>query len=55
MSIRTVTEDDLRWFVCPVCHKPLKLDASSVVCSGCARRYPIVDGIPALLADRSAG
>ncbi|MEO6910692.1 MAG: Trm112 family protein [Edaphobacter sp.] len=53
MSSRPVTIEDLRWIVCPVCHQPLQLQGDIVVCLGCARRYPLVDGIPVLLADRA--
>jgi len=53
MSIRTLTAEDLRWLACPVCHQPLQLKAASVVCTGCAGSYPIVDGIPALLVERT--
>ena len=53
MSPRPLTADDLRWLACPVCRLPLKLQADSVLCTGCARRYPIVDGLPVLLAERA--
>ncbi len=53
MSPRLLTADDLRWLACPVCRLPLKLQADSVLCTGCARRYPIVDGLPVLLAERA--
>jgi uncharacterized protein YbaR (Trm112 family) len=46
--------EDLRWLVCPVCHQILALDANFVRCAGCRRRYPIVEGIPVLLADRAS-
>ena len=46
--------DDLALLVCPVCRQPLTLDATAVRCSGCNRRYPIVDGIPVLLAGRAS-
>jgi uncharacterized protein len=41
---------------CPVCHGRLDLaDASQVIqCRGCGRAYPIVDGIPVLIAERSS-
>jgi uncharacterized protein YbaR (Trm112 family) len=48
------TPESLRWLVCPVCRHSLTLDANSVRCSGCDRRYPILDGIPVLLADRAS-
>jgi uncharacterized protein YbaR (Trm112 family) len=51
MSAQSPTADDLRWVVCPVCHKTLQLEADAIRCQGCGRRYPIVDGIPVLLSD----
>jgi uncharacterized protein YbaR (Trm112 family) len=48
-----VKPEDLRFLVCPVCHQPLALDEGSIRCTGCARRYPIVDGIPVLLPARA--
>jgi uncharacterized protein YbaR (Trm112 family) len=53
MSAQPLTGEDLRWIVCPVCHQLLQLEAVAVRCQGCGRRYPIVDGIPVLLADRT--
>jgi uncharacterized protein YbaR (Trm112 family) len=37
---------------CPACHGDLRLEDSCLTCSTCARRYPIVDGIPALIIER---
>jgi hypothetical protein len=47
---------DLARLACPVCRQPLTLDAAAgvVCCSACDRRYPLVDGIPVLLADRAS-
>jgi uncharacterized protein YbaR (Trm112 family) len=53
MSLPALKATDLRWLVCPACHKSLKLDGGVVYCGGCARRYPVVDGIPVLLVDRA--
>jgi uncharacterized protein YbaR (Trm112 family) len=53
MSIEPLTENDLRWLVCPVCRQRLQLDGHAIVCLGCGRRYPILDGIPVLLEDRA--
>jgi len=50
----TIQPEDLRWLSCPACHQALALDAGFVRCAGCARRYPIADGIPVLLADRAS-
>jgi len=49
-----VTPDTLRWLVCPVCHQSLALDPPTVRCTGCGRRYPIVDSIPVLLPGRAS-
>ena len=35
---------------CPACLSPLLLDPKSLLCSRCGRVYPIVDGIPVLIA-----
>jgi uncharacterized protein YbaR (Trm112 family) len=45
--------DDIKILVCPVCHHHLYLQQDCVICEGCSRRYPIVDGIPILLAHRT--
>jgi hypothetical protein len=45
--------EDLPWVVCPVCHQAVQLEGETIHCQGCGRRYPIVDGIPVLLADRA--
>ena len=39
--------------VCPVCYSPLHFGESTVVCSGCARTYPVEDGIPVLIPQRA--
>ena len=48
-----LTQADLRWLVCPVCHGPLQLAAETIGCTACGRRYPLVDGLPVLLANRA--
>ncbi len=35
---------------CPVCHAALALQEATIVGLGCDRRYPIVDGLPVLIA-----
>ena len=44
---------NLHRLVCPVCHAPLILAAGVIDCTGCLRRYPIVDGLPVLIALRA--
>ena len=43
----------LRWLVCPVCRAELRVEDGAIGCLGCRRRYPVVDAIPILLADRA--
>jgi uncharacterized protein YbaR (Trm112 family) len=38
---------------CPACHGGVALVGGSLVCQNCGRAYPIVDGIPVLIADRA--
>jgi len=38
---------------CPACLGELRLDGDRLTCVGCGRSYPIVDGIPVLIADRA--
>jgi uncharacterized protein len=37
---------------CPVCLGEFKLEEMQLVCVGCGREFPIVDGIPVLIAGR---
>jgi len=52
-SLHPLTQQDLRALVCPVCHAALQLEAQAILCTGCGRRYPMVDGILVLLAERA--
>lgn len=38
---------------CPACHCSLVLVKQSLLCQSCGRAYPIVDGIPVLIIERS--
>ncbi len=38
-------------FACPACFGELHLDGPRLICNGCGRVYPIVDGIPVLIAE----
>jgi uncharacterized protein YbaR (Trm112 family) len=46
-------ETYLHMLVCPVCHSALLLAGSGIDCTGCKRHYPIVDGLPVLIASRA--
>jgi len=37
---------------CPVCRGDLRQDKAHLVCTGCSHAYPIVHGIPVLIAER---
>jgi uncharacterized protein YbaR (Trm112 family) len=43
----------LHLLACPVCHAALVLGEDWIDCSGCRRRYPIVDSLPVLIASRA--
>ncbi len=38
---------------CPACLGHLRFEGDHLLCASCARAYPIVDGIPVLIADRA--
>jgi uncharacterized protein YbaR (Trm112 family) len=38
---------------CPACLGAFRVDGDRLVCIGCGRSYPVVDGIPALIAARA--
>ena len=38
---------------CPACRGDLRIDGERVVCESCGRAYPIVDGIPVLIAEQA--
>jgi uncharacterized protein YbaR (Trm112 family) len=40
---------------CPACHGALRLEEAHVVCTGCGRSYPVVEGIPVLIVERAEG
>lgn len=46
-------ESVVRQLACPACAADLRLASSHLVCIGCQRAYPIVDGIPVLIVERA--
>ncbi|MGD0800387.1 MAG: Trm112 family protein [Terracidiphilus sp.] len=38
---------------CPACLGELRLETSQLLCAKCCRSYPIVDGIPVLVAGQA--
>jgi len=53
MNAPFLTQEHLWRIVCPVCHQPLQLEEAIIRCLSCGKRYPVIDGIPVLLADRT--
>lgn len=43
----------IEMLACPACRVSLLLQGTSVFCSACGRSYPVVDGIPVLIAERA--
>jgi len=43
----------LEVLACPVCKVSIELDGDWLVCSQCARRYPVRDGIPVMLVEEA--
>ena len=41
----------LAQLACPVCLSDLALDERGLTCRQCGRTYPVVDGIPVLIAE----
>jgi uncharacterized protein YbaR (Trm112 family) len=38
---------------CPACQGKLQFGEEKLSCASCGRVYPIIDGIPVLIADRA--
>ena len=51
-----ISQDLLDILVCPVCKKPVVLNANgkNLKCGECRRVYPIQDDIPIMLVDAAA-
>jgi uncharacterized protein len=43
----------LEILACPVCKAPVTQLGDRIICTKCGRRYPIKDGIPAMLIDEA--
>jgi uncharacterized protein YbaR (Trm112 family) len=48
-----LADDVLAMLACPACRGMLRPTGASVLCHGCGRHYPFVDGIPVLLIERA--
>ena len=45
----------LSLLVCPVDRSAVRPQASELVCDRCGRRYPMVSGVPRMIADQPEG
>jgi uncharacterized protein len=54
-NLLMIPQDLLDILVCPVCKKPLTVQANgeSLKCAECRRVYPVRDDIPILLVDEA--
>jgi len=43
----------LSLLACPACRGKLRQEGAHLKCASCGRAYPIVDGIPVLIAERA--
>ncbi len=45
----------LEILACPACKAAVREDADRLICTGCARTYPVRDGIPVMLVEEAEG
>ena len=48
-----IDKELLEILACPACKADVILQAEKIVCTKCARKYPIVEGIPVMLVDKA--
>ena len=48
-----IDQDLLKILACPACRGEVEHKADKIVCTKCARRYPIKNGIPVMLVDEA--
>ena len=48
-----INKELLDILACPVCKADVTLEDEKIVCTNCKRRYPVMDGIPVMLADEA--
>lgn len=48
----SMLESVLDQLACPACRAGLLMRESRLVCTGCRREFPIIEGIPVLIADQ---
>ena len=50
---RPVDSGLMSQLACPACLGALRAEQDRLICVGCDRAYPIVDGIPVLIVERA--
>lgn len=48
---RAMDEQLVQQLACPACRGGLSFSGTELTCAECGRGYPVVDGIPVLVAD----
>lgn len=48
-----ISEELLKILACPVCKTDVILNNNKLVCTKCARKYPIKDSIPVMLIEEA--
>ena len=48
---RTLDASILNLLACPACLASLRADADRLTCTACGRIYPVLEGIPVLIAE----
>ncbi|MBI5123988.1 MAG: Trm112 family protein [Candidatus Omnitrophica bacterium] len=48
-----IDKELLNILACPLCKTDVRLEGEKIVCTKCARRYPIKDDIPIMLIDEA--
>ena len=52
-SHRNLILPQVSHLACPACLGELRMEEPRLVCAGCGRVYPVVGGIPVLIAERA--
>jgi uncharacterized protein YbaR (Trm112 family) len=52
-GVALIDKELLEVLACPVCKTPVREEENTLVCTECARRYPVRDGIPIMLVDEA--
>ncbi|MGC9222857.1 MAG: Trm112 family protein [Terracidiphilus sp.] len=58
MPAQSASDSDLDRVVlatlaCPACHGDLRLNGARLICTCCHGVYPIIEGVPVLIAERA--